>query len=100
MRRAVDIDQESRPLTTCHAALPPYPESWMTLSNSLDLFQKTELAKSSLPGRLQANQEDIVGYSARYGDKEATFVQLDREQAAKRKFVPKELRDVMFPGIA
>ena len=37
-----------------------------------------------------ANQEDIVGYTARYGDKEAAFVQVDREQAAKRKFVPKD----------
>src|SRR6267154_378526 len=49
MRRAVDIDQESRRLTARDAALRPYPESWMTLSTYSNLFQKTELAKSSPP---------------------------------------------------
>jgi RNase P/RNase MRP subunit p29 len=37
-----------------------------------------------------ASQEDIAGYTARFGDKEMNLVQLDREQQAKRKVVPKD----------
>lgn len=34
--------------------------------------------------------EDIAGYDVRFGDKSAAFVHKDREQSAKRKFVPKD----------
>jgi hypothetical protein len=34
-----------------------------------------------------ANIEEIAGYTARFGDKDASFTQLDREQSAKRKWV-------------
>lgn len=34
--------------------------------------------------------EDIAGYDVRFGDKQGAYVHKDREQSAKRKFVPKE----------
>lgn len=38
---------------------------------------------------ITANLEEIVGYAARFGDKTGEYVQRDREQSAKRKFVAK-----------
>jgi hypothetical protein len=37
-----------------------------------------------------ANVEEITGYGARYGDKDGSYVQWDREQASKRRFTPKD----------
>lgn len=34
--------------------------------------------------------EEIAGYRARFGDKEGVYLHRDREQSAKRKFVPKD----------
>lgn len=39
---------------------------------------------------LSADVENIEAFAARSGDKEKSFVHLEREQAAKRRFVPKE----------
>ncbi len=46
----------------------------------------TMMEKKPLP----LGVEDIAGYDVRFGDKTAAFVHKDREQSAKRKFVPKD----------
>ncbi len=45
-----------------------------------------------------ADIDEIEGYSVRFGDKTAAFVQKDREQSAKRKFYEKDKADPSEPG--
>jgi hypothetical protein len=59
-----------------------------TLVTGLEGGADTLMEKRMVP----AGVEDILGFAARLGDKERAFVHNEREQAARRRFVPKEDR--------